>query len=186
MDYSQAFLPKLRSFFEVFLLFTGMCYEAEIWTILLPFRYTSAWYNPTKVKISFSGRKPWTSVASQAFTFLPALTAIYVGIYIRHTHCVKHKFLCSFPCSLCFPSDPSLEPFGRCLVVCSYDGRQTRAGWPNTILHHQLRARRWISWTMSRTTIPWTRSLTMTLTTLLRETSFRTSSRATLWEWRQR
>ena len=30
MDYSQAFWPKLRSFFVVLLLLTGRCYEAEI------------------------------------------------------------------------------------------------------------------------------------------------------------
>ena len=42
MDYNKAFWPKLRSFFVVFLLLTGRCYEAKIWTILLllrcPFR----------------------------------------------------------------------------------------------------------------------------------------------------
>ena len=32
MDYNQAFLPKLRSFF---LLLTGRCYEAEICVILM-------------------------------------------------------------------------------------------------------------------------------------------------------
>ena len=32
VDYSQAFWPKLSSLFEVFLLLTGGCYEAEIFT----------------------------------------------------------------------------------------------------------------------------------------------------------
>ena len=35
MDYSKAFWPKLSSFFVVLLLLTGMCYEAEICTVLL-------------------------------------------------------------------------------------------------------------------------------------------------------
>ena len=38
MDYSQAFWPKLRSFFVVLVLLTGRCYEAEICTILLLLR----------------------------------------------------------------------------------------------------------------------------------------------------
>ena len=38
MDYSQAFWLKLRSFFVVFILLTGRCYEAEICTILLLLR----------------------------------------------------------------------------------------------------------------------------------------------------
>ena len=33
-DYSQAFRSKLRSFFAVILLHSGMCYEAEICGIL--------------------------------------------------------------------------------------------------------------------------------------------------------
>ena len=39
MDYSQAFWPKLRSFFEAILLFAGRWYEAEIHTIIssMPF-----------------------------------------------------------------------------------------------------------------------------------------------------
>ena len=35
MDYSQAFWLKLRSFFAVILLHSGMCYEDEICGILL-------------------------------------------------------------------------------------------------------------------------------------------------------
>ena len=44
MDYSQAFWLKLRSFFVVFLLLTGMCYEAEICAILLLLRCSFIWY----------------------------------------------------------------------------------------------------------------------------------------------
>ena len=63
MDYSQAFWPKSRSFFEVLLLHTGRCYGVEICAILLlltfpfrryPFLLTS--------KFSISGQKPWTIV----------------------------------------------------------------------------------------------------------------------------
>ena len=35
MDYNKAFWLKLSSFFVVFILRDGRCYEAEIWTILL-------------------------------------------------------------------------------------------------------------------------------------------------------
>ena len=35
MDYSQAFLPKLRSLFVSFLFRAGRCYEAEVCTIQL-------------------------------------------------------------------------------------------------------------------------------------------------------
>ena len=38
MDYSQAFCPKLSSFFVVLLLLTGRCCEAVIYTILLLLR----------------------------------------------------------------------------------------------------------------------------------------------------
>ena len=44
MDYSQAFLPKLSSFFEAFLLLAGRCYEAEICAILLLLRCPFVWY----------------------------------------------------------------------------------------------------------------------------------------------
>ena len=36
MDYSQAFWPNMSSLFEAFLLLTGGCYEAEIFTICSP------------------------------------------------------------------------------------------------------------------------------------------------------
>ena len=35
-NYSQVFWPKLRSFFDVFLLFTGRCYEAEFLPLCSP------------------------------------------------------------------------------------------------------------------------------------------------------
>ena len=61
MDYSQAFLPKLSSFFEAFLLPAGRCYEAKICAILLLLRYPFVWYPFwPKSKISNSGQKPWT------------------------------------------------------------------------------------------------------------------------------
>ena len=44
MDYSQAFWPKLRSFFAILLLLAGRCYEAEICAILLPLRCSFKWY----------------------------------------------------------------------------------------------------------------------------------------------
>ena len=63
MDYSQAFWPKSRSFFELFLLITRRCYEAEICTTLLPFRCAFAWYLVWPKSIfSGSGQKPWTIV----------------------------------------------------------------------------------------------------------------------------
>ena len=43
MDYSQAFLSKLSSFFVLLLLFAGRCYDADICTILVPFRCAFAW-----------------------------------------------------------------------------------------------------------------------------------------------
>ena len=57
IDYSQAFLPKLSSFFVLLTLLVGRCYEAEICTILLPFRCAFAWYPffLPKSKFSFSG-----------------------------------------------------------------------------------------------------------------------------------
>ena len=42
MDYSKAFWPELMSLFEVRLLITGRCYEAEICAILLLLRYNYA------------------------------------------------------------------------------------------------------------------------------------------------
>ena len=63
MDYNKAFWPKSRSFFEVLLLLTGRCYEAEICTILLLLRCPFQW-NPflQKSKFSDSGQKPWTII----------------------------------------------------------------------------------------------------------------------------
>ena len=63
MDYSQAFLPKLRSFVVVLLLPTGKSYEADICVILLLLRCSFRWYPfLPKSKSSISGRKPWTIV----------------------------------------------------------------------------------------------------------------------------
>ena len=45
MDYSQAFLPNLSSFFEAFLLLAGRCYEAETYAILLLLRCPFVWYS---------------------------------------------------------------------------------------------------------------------------------------------
>ena len=71
MDYSQAFWPKLRSFFEAFLLHAGRCYEAEFCTILLLLRYAFAWYPFfAEVKILSFGRKPWTIVRRIEVVFL--------------------------------------------------------------------------------------------------------------------
>ena len=36
MDYNKAFWPKLRSFFVVFLLLTGRCYEAKFESFCSP------------------------------------------------------------------------------------------------------------------------------------------------------
>ena len=59
MDYNKAFLLKLRSFFVVFLLLIGRCYEAEIWTIMLPLRCAFDWYPfLPKSKFSIFGQKP--------------------------------------------------------------------------------------------------------------------------------
>ena len=61
MDYNKAFLPKSRCFSAVLLLHSGMCYEAEICTILFllrcPFRWDPFLLN---ANFSFSGQKPWT------------------------------------------------------------------------------------------------------------------------------
>ena len=48
----------------VLLLQIGTCYEAEIFTVLLPLRYAFAWHPSsfTKVKLFISGRKPWIIV----------------------------------------------------------------------------------------------------------------------------
>ena len=63
MDYSQAFRPKSGALFAVLLLLAGRCYEAETCTILLPLRYSFAWYLfLPKSKSSDFGRKPWTIV----------------------------------------------------------------------------------------------------------------------------
>ena len=63
MDYNKAFSPKSRSFFAVFLLFTGRCYGAQICTILLLLRCSFRWY-PFLPKSKFSdyGQKPWTII----------------------------------------------------------------------------------------------------------------------------
>ena len=63
MDYNQAFLPKLSSFFEALLLLAGRCYEAEICVILFPLRCSLICY-PFLPKSKFSdfGRKPWTII----------------------------------------------------------------------------------------------------------------------------
>ena len=45
MDYSQAYWPKSRPFFVVFLLLAGRCYDAEICASLLLFRCSFKWYN---------------------------------------------------------------------------------------------------------------------------------------------
>ena len=44
MDYNKAFWPKFSSFFVVFILRDGRCYEDEICTILLFFRSPFQWY----------------------------------------------------------------------------------------------------------------------------------------------
>ena len=63
MDYSQAFWPKSRPFFVVFLLLTGRCYEAEICAIPLLFRCSFRWYHfLPQSKFSVFGQKPWTIV----------------------------------------------------------------------------------------------------------------------------
>ena len=60
---SQAFWPKSRPFFVVFLLLTGRCYEAEICAILLLFRCSFRWYHfLPQSKFSVFGQKPWTIV----------------------------------------------------------------------------------------------------------------------------
>ena len=66
MDYSQEFWPKLRSFFEAFLLLTGRCYEAEIYAILLPLRCAFAWY-PFFAYVKIFNFWPKTMDYSQAF-----------------------------------------------------------------------------------------------------------------------
>ena len=59
MNYNKAFWPKLSSFFVVFLLKSGMCYEAEIYTNLLLLRCPFRWYPfLPKSKFSDSGQKP--------------------------------------------------------------------------------------------------------------------------------
>ena len=62
MDYSQGFWPKLRSFFVVFLLLVGRCYEAEICTILFPLRCAFTCLFFAESNFSVSSRKPWTIV----------------------------------------------------------------------------------------------------------------------------
>ena len=63
MDYSQAFWPKSRPFFVVFLLLAGRCYKAEICASLLLFRCSLRWYHFFSIsKCSVSGQKPWIIV----------------------------------------------------------------------------------------------------------------------------
>ena len=67
MDYNKVFLPKSRCFSAVLLLYSGRCYEAEIYVILFLLRCPFIWY-PFLPKSKFSdfGQKPWT-VCSKAF-----------------------------------------------------------------------------------------------------------------------
>ena len=87
MDYSQAFLPNLSSFFEASLLLAGRCYEAEICAILLLLRCPFVWYPFwPKSKFSVSGRKPWT-IRSQAF--LPNLSSFFEASLLLAGRCYE-------------------------------------------------------------------------------------------------
>ena len=88
MGYSQAFRPKLRSFFAVILLHSGKCYEAEICGILLFLRWHSMKSFLAKVKYSVSGRKPWTTVHSlnqgSSFFLQPCTHSKLLLQYVLH------------------------------------------------------------------------------------------------------
>ena len=99
MDYSQAFLPKLSSFFVLLLLLAGKCYEAETCAILLPFRCAFAWYPfLPKSNFSVSGRKPSSIVRR-----LPKLSSFFVLLLLLAGRCYEAKiytillpFRCAF------------------------------------------------------------------------------------------
>ena len=58
--YSQAFWPKLRSLFADFLLHAGRCFEVEVFTILLLWRYVFHGVIFGQSKLCVSGRTAWT------------------------------------------------------------------------------------------------------------------------------
>ena len=78
--------PKLRSFFEVFLLLTGRCYEAEICAILLLLRCSFIWY-PFWPKSNFSdsGRKPWTIIRRFGRRSFFVVFLLLTGRCLRHS-----------------------------------------------------------------------------------------------------
>ena len=89
---SQAFLPKLSSFFVLLLLLAGRCYEAEICTILLPFRCAFAWYPFFCQSQNFSF---WPKTMDYSQAFLPKLSSFFVpllGYYSSLEGAMKLKF----------------------------------------------------------------------------------------------
>ena len=63
MDYNKALLPKLMSFFVIFVLLTGRCYEAKICVILLPLRCSFWWYTfLPESKFSTSGQNVFRTI----------------------------------------------------------------------------------------------------------------------------
>ena len=64
----------------VFLIQNRKCYESEICTILLRLRYAFAWYTFVAiVKISVSGKKPWTIVRG-----LAKIEVVFCGLFVSH------------------------------------------------------------------------------------------------------
>ena len=86
MDYSQAFLPKLSSFFEAFLLLAGRCYEAEICAILLLLTCPFVWY-PFFAKVKIYIFRPKTMDYSQAF--LPKLSSFFEAFLLLAGRCYE-------------------------------------------------------------------------------------------------
>ena len=100
MDYNKAFCPKLSSFFELFLLLTGRCYEAEICAILISLRCPFRWYPfLLKSKFSESGQKPWT-IYNKAFC--PKLSSFFELFLLLTGRCYKVE-ICAILISLRCP-----------------------------------------------------------------------------------
>ena len=99
MDYSQAFLPKLSSFFELLLLLAGGCYEAGICTILLPFRCAFGYVSLfAEVKIfSF-----WPKIMDYSQAFLPKLSSFFGVLLLLAGRCYEAEIcaiLLPFSCA---------------------------------------------------------------------------------------
>ena len=120
MDYSQVFWPKLRSFLEDFLLLTGRCYKAEIWTIMLLLRCSFAW---------LLKRKLWTVVRGLIKLGVLQLHHSYVVLHVRSNASIEQLLddvilaLCSSEVKCTNPSlsNKTLKPVSPLHETCTFN-----------------------------------------------------------------